>query len=110
MPKFLLFFRKSADHIVSEEGLQSFRDADTFLALVVLKERSHDARESQRRAVERVAEHHFLVLRTAVTTFQTIGLIGVEITRRAYLQPTVLRLAIDLEVLADRRRERHITA
>ena len=99
-----------SDHVVSEVRLQCSRDTDAILRLVVLEQRSHDARQSQSRSVERVAERDFLVLCTAVTALEAVSLIGVEVTRRADLESTVLGFAIYLKVIAESCSEAHVAA
>ena len=79
MSDFFLRIVHLSNHVISEEGLEGRRDADTFRRLVILEERCYDARESECRAVKGMAELHFLVLRTAVTALEAVRLIGVEI-------------------------------
>ena len=103
------FFALS-NHVCSEVGLESSGDSDTFLCLVVLEEGSDDTREGEGRAVERVAERYFLVLCAAVAAVQAVRLIGVEVRGRRHFQPAVLRLGIDLNVVAEGSGEGHVSA
>ena len=80
MGVFLLLY-----HVATHIWLQCCWDADAFWCLVVFEKGSHDTRESESRAVKCVAESNFLVLCAAVTTVQTVGLVGVEIRCRRYL-------------------------
>ncbi len=82
-------------------GYKALRHTDALGGLVVLQNRGHDARQGKGRTVQRVAELGLLVRRTAVTALQTVGLIGVEIGYRRYLQPALLSLGIYLEIVAD---------
>ena len=99
-----------SNHIRAEVGLESSGDSDTFLCLVVLEEGGDDTREGEGRAVERVAERNFLVLCAAVAAMQAVRLIGVEIGGRRHFEPAVLRLGIDLEVVAEGSGEGHVSA
>ena len=82
-------------------GLQGGGDMDAVGVLVVLQEGSHDAGQGEGGAVEGVAELGFLRAFSAVAALEAVGLIGVEVADGAYFQPTLLRFAIDFEVVAD---------
>ena len=90
--------------------LEALGDADTLLRLVVLQQGSHDAGQGEGTAVQGVADLRLLCLAVAIAALQTVGLIGVEVAYRADLQPTLLSLAVDLEVVADGRGERLVAA
>ena len=64
------------------------------------------AGKGESRTVESVAELNLLVLGMAIAALEAIGLIGVEVADRRYLQPAPLSLGIYLEVIADGRCER----
>lgn len=89
--------------------MQSLGDAYSLGGLEVLEQSGHDARQSQGRAIERMAKLYLLV-GVPVTALQAIGLIAVEIGDGADLEPTLLCLAVNLEVIADGRREAHVAA
>ena len=79
----------SVDYIKTGVFAQTFGDDDALRSLVVLKQRGHDAREGESRAVESVAEMGFLIL-TTVTAFQTVGLISLEVGDGRHLKPATL--------------------
>ncbi len=53
---------------------EDFRNSDTLLCLVVLKESGHDTRKCERTSVESMGELH-LSFRILVSEFQTVGLV-----------------------------------
>ena len=68
------------EHFKATVRHENLRHADAFWCLVVLKNRSHDARQCKSRAVERVAKFYLLVVRTTEAAVQTISLVALEIT------------------------------
>ena len=84
-------------HIRNEGG----RNLDAIFCLVVLQQGCHDAGQGKSRTVQCVTELWFLAAFWAITALQAVGLIGVEIGYRRYLQPASLGLGIDFEVIAD---------
>ena len=59
------------NYLKASIGYEGSRDANTFLCLVVLQERSHDAWQCQSRTIQRVAEFSFLSVLTAVAALQS---------------------------------------
>ena len=96
-----------ANHIAAHVRHQCFRYAYAVGRLVVFEQRSHDARQRQRRAVEGVAEFGFAI-RRFVTAFQAIGLVGFEVRHRTNLEPTFLCGRECFEVETECRRETHV--
>lgn len=70
------------DHIAAHIWLEGSRDADAFWCLVVLQEGSYDTGQCQSRAVEGVCQSNFLILSTAITAVEAIGLVGIEVRGR----------------------------
>ena len=66
------------DDVEASVRHECLRNADAFRGLVVLEQRSHDARQGESGAVERVAERHLLV-GVAVAAVQTVGLVAFEV-------------------------------
>ena len=97
----------SVNHFKPAIRNQRFRDADAFGRLVILQQSGHDTGQSQSGSVQRMAKFNLLV-RIAVTAFQTVGLISVEIGNRAYFQPAFLCFAVNFKVVADGGREAHV--
>ena len=97
------------NHFKSRVRNQCFRDADAFRRLIVLQQGGDDARQGQCRTVQRMAEFGFLVL-CAVTAFQAVGLVGIEVGDGANFQPAFLGFGVHLEVEAEGGREAHVSA
>ena len=68
------------NHIEACVGNQCSGNTNAVGSLVVLQEGCHDARKSQGRTIERVANLSLLVVGSAIAALQSVGLIGVEIS------------------------------
>ncbi len=99
----------SVDDVETGVLAETLGNDDTFGSLIVLKEGCHDTGECKGRAVESVTELRLLVL-TAVAAFETVGLIGLEVRYRGYLEPATLSSRVHLEVECDGGGEAHVTA
>ena len=66
------------NHLEARVRNKHLRNADTLRSLVVFEQSRNDARQSKRRAVERMRELDFL-FGIAVAQFQTVGLERLEI-------------------------------
>ena len=97
------------NHLEAQIGDESLGHTDAFGCLVVLQQGSYNAGQSQSRAVQSVAQFG-LLLGSAVTALQAVGLIIVEVADRADLQSALLGLAIYLEVEAGGGSEAHIAS
>ena len=97
------------DNIKTRIGNQRFGNADAFGGLEVFEQGGDDARQGQRRAVERVRQLGFLV-GVLVAELETVGLERLEVRDGGNLQPAFLRFGVNLEVVGERRGERHVAA
>ena len=78
--------------------------------MIVFEQSGNDTGQRECGAVEGVTEGHFLILGAAVTALESVSLIGVEVGGGRNFEPAVLRFGIHLEIVAECRRERHVSA
>ncbi len=88
---------------------QAFGHHDAFGSLVVFQKGGHYSGQSERRAVEGVTEMSLLVI-AAVTAFEAVCLICLEVGNRRHLEPAALGGGVDFEVEGDGRSEAHVAS
>ena len=99
----------SVDDVESGVFAQAFGNDYAVGGLVVLEHCGHDAGQGQGRAVEGVAQMGFLVV-AAVTAFEAVGLVRLEVGYRRYLKPAFLCAGPYFEVECYGRGEAHVAA
>lgn len=70
------------NHLEAAVGHEHLRHADALGCLVILQNGGYDARQSQCRTVEGVAQLNLLVVSTTEATVQAVGLIALEVGYR----------------------------
>ena len=99
----------SVDDVEAAIFAETFRHDDTLGGLIIFEDCSHDAGQSECRAVEGVAEVGLLVAAT-IAAFQSVGLVAFEVGYRRHFEPSLLSGTPHFEVEGDGGSETHIAA
>lgn len=99
----------SVDDVEAGVAAQALWNDDAVGCLVVFEQCGHNARQSQCRAVEGVAQVYLLVC-IAIAAFQTVGLICLEVGYGRNFEPAFLCGAENFEVESYGAGEGHIAA